>query len=70
MTKSLALKTLLSTIKKKWFKDIWIYNIMLRGAEYPVSSNETDTAMYWFIFLLTFYFLNIYLLTKKQYKDN
>jgi hypothetical protein len=43
---------------------------MLRGAEYPVSSNETDTAMYWFIFLLTFYFLNIYLLTKKQYKDN
>ena len=43
---------------------------MLRGAENPVSSNETDTAMYWFIFLLTFYFFNLYLLTKKQYKDN
>ena len=43
---------------------------MLRGAEYPVSSNETDTGMYWLIFLLSFYFFNLYLLTKKQHKDN
>ena len=43
---------------------------MLRGAEYPVSSSDADNGMYWFIFLLTFYFFNIYLLTKKQYKDN
>jgi hypothetical protein len=31
--------------------------------------NETNIGMYWIIFLLTFYFLNIYLLVKKKYKE-
>ena len=81
MTKSLALKTLLSTIKKKWFKNIRIYNIMLRGrakTELANASplrndegiyNETNIGMVWIIFLLSFYFLNIYLLVKKKYKE-
>ena len=43
---------------------------MLRGAENPVSSSETDNGFYVIVFLLTFYFFNLYLLTKKQYKDN
>ena len=43
---------------------------MLRGAEYSVSSNEYQEGLYITLFLLSFYFFNLYLLMKKQYKDN
>jgi hypothetical protein len=44
---------------------------MLRGAELNDEGvyNETNIGMVWIIFLLSFYFLNIYLLVKKKYKE-